>query len=111
VRLPIDTSALTFQCSKPAEPVLDYDNKKQPKVDQNGEPLFSIQVVAFGEDGANIMVVKFPGSPPMGIKPGVPLKLTGLVVSDWTVEGKYGLSFRASKVEPMNSQVAKGGAA
>ena len=77
LKLPIDTSGFTFTASTPPEPVMDRETNAQ-KADENGEALFSIQVVAFGEGGAQIWAVKFPGAAPAGVKRGADVKLTGL---------------------------------
>jgi hypothetical protein len=105
MRLPIDTAALNFTCSLPPEPVIDFTSRQQ-KADANGEPLNSVELVAFTDDGAQVFSVKFPGPLPAGMKQGMPVKVTGLVVSDWAMNDRHGLSFRASKVE-----VQKGSAA
>jgi hypothetical protein len=41
MRLPIDTSAISFLCALAAEPVLDFETKR-PRADENGEPLYVI---------------------------------------------------------------------
>jgi hypothetical protein len=104
MKLAIDTSRMQFTCSLAGEPVMDFETK-QPKL-ENGEPLFSMQVVAFTDEGAQIMVVKALGTPPTNIKQGTPLKITGLVVSSWSMDGRAGLSFRASGIEPLNVAAA-----
>ena len=105
MKLPIDTAALNFTCSLPPEPVIDFTSRQQ-KADANGEPLNSVELVAFTDDGAQVFSVKFPGPLPAGMKQGIPVKVMGLVVSDWAMNDRHGLSFRASKVE-----VQKAGAA
>jgi len=46
MRLPIDTAALNFTCSLPPEPVIDFTSRQQ-KTEANGEPLNSVELVAF----------------------------------------------------------------
>ena len=108
MKLPIDTAALNFTCSLPPEPVMDFTSKQQ-KADANGEPLYSVELVAFTDEGAQVFTVKFPGSPAPGLRQGAPVKVTGLVVSDWAMNDRHGLSFRATKVEA--AQAPKGGGA
>jgi hypothetical protein len=111
LKLPIDTSAFgSITCSLPPTQVLDRQTK-QPKADANGEPLYSVELVAFGEDGAEILSVKFPGTPAAGMKQGTPVKVTGLVASDWSIDDRHGLSFRAAKIELLSGQAQKAGAA
>ena len=43
MKLPIDTVGLTFMCASEPEPVLDFETKN-PKADENGEPLYGLQV-------------------------------------------------------------------
>jgi hypothetical protein len=105
VKLPIDTAALNFTCSLPPEPVMDFTSKQQ-KADANGEPLYSVELVAFTDEGAQVFNVKFPGSPAPGLRQGLPVKVTGLVVSDWAMNDRHGLSFRATKVEAAQGQKA-----
>ena len=110
MRLPIDTAALNFTCSLPPEPVLDFTSRQQ-KADANGEPLNSVELVAFTDDGAQVFSVKFPGPAAPGVKHGVPVKVTRLVASPWERNGKAGISFTAAQVEAANGSAPKGGAA
>jgi hypothetical protein len=47
MRLPIDTSAISFLCALAPEPVVDFETRR-PKADENGEPLYVIQLLAMG---------------------------------------------------------------
>jgi hypothetical protein len=94
----------TGQCvaSLPPKPVFEFgSNGKVQKSDpETGEPVFSIEVVLYQDTGAEVLPVKFTGQPPVGVKCGSALKVTGLVASTWQLEGgKHGLSFKAAKVE------------
>ena len=89
IELPIDTSAVSFIDVMPPEPVLDHKTKQQ-RTDANGEPL----------------TVKFAGAPPAGIRVGMPVKVTGLMVTDWSMGDRFGLTFRAAKVEAGVAQKA-----
>ncbi len=88
MRLPIDTSGMTFMCAAPARPVTDFDTG-QHKADVNGELLFNVQVVALDDDGAQIISVKVPGDPKLG--QGAMLRFEGLggdaVVDERPVRG------------------------
>jgi hypothetical protein len=98
VKLPIDTSAIAFLCAMPPEPVVDFETR-QPKADENGEPLFVVQVLAMGDGSADLIAVKVPGMP-LGIRQGHPVKVTGLVAQPWTMQDRSGVSFRAARIEP-----------
>jgi hypothetical protein len=99
VKLPIDTSAISFLCALAPEPVVDFETRR-PKADENGEPLYVVQLVALGEGSAEIIAVKVPGIPAPGIRQGAPVKVTGLVAQPWTMADRAGVSFRAVRVEP-----------
>ncbi len=97
MRLPIDTSQLTFMCAAPARPVTDFDTK-QHKADQlTGELLYKVQTVALDAEGAEIIHLTVAGDPKVG--QGAMLKLEGLVALPWSMGDRSGVSFRASKIE------------
>ena len=50
MKLPVDTSAIAFLCAVEAEPVVDFETKR-PRADENGEPLYVVQLIAM-TDGA-----------------------------------------------------------
>jgi hypothetical protein len=99
LRLPIDTSAISFLCALAPEPVVDFETKR-PRADENGEPLYVIQLLVMGEDSADLIAVKVPGMPSQAIRQGHPVKITGLVAQPWTMNDRSGVAFRAAQVEP-----------
>jgi hypothetical protein len=98
VKLPIDTSAIAFLCALAPEPVLDFETRR-PKADENGEPLYVVQLLVMGEDSADLIAVKVPGVP-SGVRQGAPVKVSGLVAQPWTMADRSGVSFRAARIEP-----------
>ena len=70
MKLPVDTSAIAFLCALEAEPVVDFETKR-PRADENGEPLYVVQLIAMGDGSAEILAVKVPGMP-SGHPPGPP---------------------------------------
>jgi hypothetical protein len=98
MKLPVDTSAIAFLCAMPPEPVVDFETKR-PRADENGEPLYVVQLVALAENSAEILAVKVPGMP-SGIRQGHPVKVTGLVAQPWTMADRSGVAFRAARIEP-----------
>jgi hypothetical protein len=108
MKLPVDTSAIAFLCAMPPEPVLDFETKR-PRADDNGEPLYVVQLVALAENSAEILAVKVPGMPvpgmPVpGIRQGHPVKVVGLVAQPWTMGDRSGVAFRAARIEPAMAQ-------
>src|SRR5215216_7289871 len=98
VKLPIDTSAIAFLCALAPEPVIDFETKR-PRADENGEPLYVVQLLVMGEDSADLIAVKVPGVPSSAIRQGAPVKVTGLVAQPWMAD-RSGVSFRAVRIEP-----------
>ena len=99
MRLPIDTSAISFLCALAPEPVVDFETRR-PKADENGEPLYVVQLLVMGEDSADLIAVKAPGVPAQAIRQGHPVKVSGLVAQPWTMQDRAGVAFRAARIEP-----------
>jgi hypothetical protein len=102
MKLPIDTSAIAFLCALAPEPMVDFETRR-PKADENGEPLYVVQLLAMGDDSANLIAVKVPGLP-SGLRQGHPVKVHGLVAQPWTMNDRSGVAFRAARVEPVVAQ-------
>jgi hypothetical protein len=98
MKLPVDTSAIAFLCAVEAEPVIDFETRR-PKADENGEPLYAVQLIAMTDGAAEILAVKVPGMP-SGIRQGHPVKVTGLVAQPWSMNDRSGVAFRAARIEP-----------
>ena len=100
MRLPIDTSGLTFMAAAGARPVTDFETR-QHKADENGEPLFNLQVVWLEDEGAQIIAVKVAGDP--RVAQGAMLELEGLVAFPWSMNDRSGprsgVAFRAHRVK------------
>lgn len=101
MRLPIDTSGMTFVVAGAAEPVRDFESK-QPKTDENGAPLFAVALMVLGDNQPEIISVKLVGQPPT-VSPGQPAKVSDLVATPWSMGDRSGVSFRAAKVEAVAS--------
>jgi hypothetical protein len=105
VKLPVDVSAISFLCAMAPEPVVDFETKR-PRADENGEPLFAVQLVALAEGTAEIIAVKVAGTAP-AVRQGQPVKVLGLVAQPWTMGDRAGVAFRAQRVEPLTAQQAR----
>jgi hypothetical protein len=99
MKLPVDTSEIAFLCAVEAEPVVDFETKR-PRADENGEPLYMVQLIAMTDGAAEIIAVKVPGMPSQAIRQGHPVKVTGLVAQPWTMADRSGVAFRAARIEP-----------
>jgi hypothetical protein len=99
MKLPIDTTGITFLVATAPEPVRDFESK-QHKTDEAGAPLFAVQLVALGSDGAEVISVKIAGEPAT-LTQGSPVRVTGLVATPWSMGDRAGVSFKASGMEPV----------
>jgi hypothetical protein len=103
MKLPVDTSSIAFLCALEPQPVLDFETRR-PRADENGEPLYVVQLIALAEGEAEILAVKVPGVPSSGIRQGHPIKVHGLVAQPWSMNDRSGVAFRAARVEPVVAQ-------
>ena len=103
MKLPVDTSAIAFLCALAPEPVVDFETRR-PKADENGEPLYVVQLLAMGEGSADLIAVKVPGVLSSGIRQGHPVNVTGLVAQPWTMNDRAGVAFRAARIESVVAQ-------
>ena len=97
MRLPVDTSAVSFVSAGPPEPSIDFDTKVQ-RTDDEGRPVFQVFLFAIGAGGRDVIGVKVAGEP-KGVGEFTPVKLTGLVATTWAMGDRAGVSFRADKLE------------
>ena len=98
MKLPVDTSAIAFLCAVEAEPVVDFETKR-PRADENGEPLYLVQLIAMTDGAAEIIGVKVAGMPSQAIRQGHPVKVSGLVAQPWAMQDRSGVAFRAARIE------------
>lgn len=98
MRLPIDTTGITFLVASAPEPVRDFESKRQ-KTDEAGAPLFALQLVVLGGDGAEVISVKVAGEPAT-LTQGSPVRVADLVATPWSMGDRAGVSFKASRIEP-----------
>lgn len=96
MKLPIDTSGMTFMCASEPEAVLDFETKK-PKADEQGQALYGLQLVAIAGGGAEVVNVKVPGRPT--VEAGQMLTVTDLVATPWSMGDRSGVAYRANKIQ------------
>jgi hypothetical protein len=101
LKLPIDTSGLTFLMVGTPRPVKDFETGLA-KGDKDGVPLFGVRLVAMGGDDAEVITVKVAGEP-KGLKPGAAVRVSELMAQPWSMGERSGVSFRASGVEPASA--------
>src|SRR4051812_31556990 len=113
MRLPIDTSRLQFLVVSAAEPLKKYEEGKPrdawaPRVDDNGEILCRVQVVALGDGEAEIIRVAVPGDP--GVKQGEMVRVEGMTAQAWEMDGRNGMAFRATAIRSLSARTEKAAA-
>ena len=84
-----------------AEPLRKFEEGKPreawaPRVDENGEILNRVQLVALGDGEAEIIKVAVPGDP--GVKQGEMVRVDGMTAQAWEMDGRNGMSFRATAI-------------
>jgi hypothetical protein len=101
MRLPVDTSRLTFLVVAPAEPLRQYEEGKPrdawaPRTDANGEVLWRVQLVALGDGEAEIVRVVVPGDPK--VARGEMVSVDDPTAQAWELEGRSAMAFRCGAV-------------
>jgi hypothetical protein len=114
MRLPIDTSRLQFLAVGAAEQLKKFEEGKPremwaPRVDENGEVLWRLQVVALGENEAEIIRVAVPGEPKVG--QGEMVRVEGMTAQAWEMDGRSGMSFRAQSIRSVSPRAGEKAAA
>src|SRR3954469_8554677 len=106
MRLPIDAGRLRFLVVGEAEPGGKSEEGKRgeawaPRVDDNGELLWRVQLVAFGDGGADILRVIVSGD--SGVKEGELVRVVGMTAQAWEMDGRTGMSFRATAIRAIQA--------
>jgi hypothetical protein len=105
-RLAIDTSGLKFLAVSAAEPLKKFEDGKPreawaPRIDENGEVLWRLEVVMFGDGEADVVRLTVPGDP--GVGEGEMVRVEGLTAQAWEMDGRNGMSFRATAIRSATS--------
>jgi hypothetical protein len=104
VKLKIDTSGVSFICTRAPEQRIAFDTG-QPRVDrETGLPLWQVQLMALDASGADVIAVTVPGD--LNISVGQPVQVEGLVALPWSQEGRAGVAFRADAVRASGAPLA-----
>jgi hypothetical protein len=102
MRLPVDTSAVSFVSAGPPEPAVDFDTKAQ-KTDDKGQGINQVHLFVVGAGTREIITVKVAGDI-KGAGEFTPVRVTDLVATTWTMADRSGVSFRAAKVEVISQK-------
>jgi hypothetical protein len=100
MRLEIRVDGVDFVVSRVPQPKNDTDGRQKADRD-TGELLFTTELVAMDDAGAEVIRVTTAGEPKVTKRQ--PVKVTGLVVTPWAVDGRSGLAFRAESITPVKA--------
>lgn len=96
MKLKIDTTAVSWMCTKTAEARTDFETG-QPKVDKTtGLVLWQVQLMALDSDGAEVLTVTIPGEPKVTV--GQQVAVVNLVATPWNQNGRAGVAYRADAI-------------
>ncbi len=106
--LRLDVSGIGFTVGSDFEPVTDFATK-QPKADADGVPLVQVSLVAsfktaWGKTQSAVLPVRLPEGKVLA--PGTPVRPVGLTAIPWSQNGKSGVAYRASALEPASARAA-----
>lgn len=104
MRLMIDTSRVQFTVSKATEAKKDQDGKHRADR-RTGELLYTVQLVALDETGAEVITVTVAGQPPE-VTVGLPVVPVELEAIPWAQNGRSGTAFRAKGFTPVKTSKA-----
>jgi hypothetical protein len=101
--IPVDVSVFGgFMCVNPPEVKANPRTGEVRTDTASGLPVFVVGVVAIRGRDSSVIQVSVPGEP-VGLSVGTALRLVELEGVPWDVEGRSGVSFRASAVLPFES--------
>ena len=96
MRLSINTSAVQFICTLPAEARVDRETGA-PRLDRDTNlPTFQVQVAALDATGAEVLKVTVAGQPDVTV--GQPVVIESLVAIPWSQGDRSGVAFRAASI-------------
>jgi hypothetical protein len=97
MRLFVDTSRVSFMVSKPAEPKVDQTGQQRHRKD-TGAPMWTTQVTALDETGAEVISITVAGVKPE-VAVGDNIAPVGLEAIAWATNGRHGVAFRAEELQ------------
>jgi hypothetical protein len=99
MRLPINTSEMTFQVISRPEPLRD-PACGHARTTRRGAPVFMVQLLTSWNGSVGTISVEVTRQPSADIRPGVVVEVAGLAAVSWTVGNRSGLVFRAERIAP-----------
>jgi hypothetical protein len=104
MRLIIDTSKVSFTVSREAAAKMEQGTNPTQKRDRNtGFPLWTVQLVAMADDGAEVINVTIAGEQPPKVNAGQLVTPVDLQAIPWAQNGKNGTAFRATELKQVTA--------
>jgi molecular chaperone DnaK (HSP70) len=102
MRLLIDTSRVSFTVGREAQPKTDQNGVQ--RVERNTNiPMWSVQLVAMDDSGAEVITVTVTAPQPPKVATGQPVTPVELQAIPWAQNGRNGVAYRASDLKPANA--------
>ncbi|ASQ84641.1 hypothetical protein CE197_02475 [Mycobacterium intracellulare subsp. chimaera] len=96
MKLRIDTTGVTFLCTRIPEQRINFDTGA-PRVDKaTGQALWQVQLIALDATGGEVLAVTVVGEPKVAV--GQPVAVAGLVALPWSQDGRSGIAYRAETI-------------
>jgi hypothetical protein len=96
MKLRINTTGVSFTCTRAPEPRTSFESG-QPRIDKaTGLPLWLVQVMALDSDGGDVIAVTVAGQPKITV--GRQIMLSGLIAVPWSQDGRSGAAYRADAI-------------
>ncbi|HVV09026.1 hypothetical protein [Amycolatopsis sp.] len=94
----IDTSQVTFTVGREAQPKTDQNGVQRVERSTN-IPMWSVQLVAMDNGGAEVISVTVAAPAPPKVSIGSPVTPVELQAIPWAQNGRNGVAFRASEIK------------
>lgn len=96
MKLKIDTTGVTFTCTRAPEQRTNFDTG-QPRIDKaTGLVLWLVQLMALDSSGGEVLSVTVAGEPKLAV--GQPVTVADLVAMPWNQDGRSGVAYRAEAI-------------
>ncbi|MEB3023994.1 hypothetical protein [[Mycobacterium] crassicus] len=96
MKLRIDTTGVTFLCTRVLEQRTNFDTGA-PRIDKaTGQALWLVQLIALDATGGEVLAVTVVGEPKVTV--GQPVSVSGLVALPWSQDGRSGIAYRAEAI-------------
>lgn len=104
MKLNIDTTGVTFLCTREPQAKTDRETGA-PKVDrETGEAQWQIQLAALDSTGGEVLNVTVSGRPDVGV--GSPVAVEDLVAIPWSQGDRSGVAYRAGGIRSLGTPIA-----